>query len=109
MESSGLEEIVGSYEAGARIENASTIPAAWYVDARVAELERRSVFGRTWQVVGRADQLRAAGDFISAELAGEPIVAVRGADKILMNDFQHAGTHIPRQTGERRETENRCR
>ena len=62
------------------LENASTIPAPWYFDARIAELERKSVFSSTWQVVGRADQVRERGQFLTAELAGEPLVVVRGDD-----------------------------
>jgi choline monooxygenase len=66
------------------LEQASTIPAAWYVDSRVWDLERRTVFGRTWQVVGRVDALINPGDFITCELpGGEPIVIVRGPDHAL--------------------------
>ena len=35
-----VEQIVASYDAGAPLTEASTIPAPWYVDARIAELER---------------------------------------------------------------------
>jgi len=38
------------------------------------------VFSKTWQVVGRADQVANPGQFVTATLAGEPIVAVRGSD-----------------------------
>lgn len=83
MREQSLEEVVGSYNHAAPLEEAHTIPAAWYVDPRIAELERRTVFNQTWQVIGRADQLQAAGDYITATVAGEPIVAVRGEDGVL--------------------------
>ncbi len=74
-----LDEILSRYDAEAALERAATIPAAWYTDARVLELERRSVF-RGWQCVGRADQVSDVGQFFTVELAGEPLVVVRGAD-----------------------------
>ena len=67
----------------ASLAEASTIPAPWYVDPRIAELERLNVFSKTWQLVARTDQLQKPGEFISARLAGEPIVVVRGSDGTL--------------------------
>jgi len=78
-----LQDIVASYNDQNPLEHAFTIPASWYVDERIAELERQSVFSRSWQVVARADQVRQPGQFVAAQLAGEPLVAVRGADNQL--------------------------
>ncbi len=75
-----VEEILASYNDKAPLSEASTIPAPWYVDTRIAELENLTVFSKTWQVIGRADQVQKPGQFITATLAGEPIVAVRGTD-----------------------------
>ncbi len=55
----------------------------WYVDARIAELERQTVFSKTWQVMGRVDQVEKPGQFVTATVAGEPLVAVRGTDGVL--------------------------
>jgi len=38
---------------------------------------------RTWQIVGRADQVGKPGDYLTANVAGEPIVVVRGQDNQL--------------------------
>jgi choline monooxygenase len=78
-----LHDIVTSYNDQDPLERAHTIPATWYVDEGVAELERQAVFGRTWQVVARVDQLKKPGQFVTAEVAGEPLVVVRGADNQL--------------------------
>ena len=78
-----IEEIVASYNANASLAEASTIPASWYVDERIAELERQTVFSRTWQVLGRVDQVEKPGQFVTAAVAGEPLVAVRGSDGVL--------------------------
>ncbi len=77
---SALQKLVATYNDHEPLEHASTIPASWYIDERVATLERESVFGGTWQVVARVDQLRQPGAFVTTELAGEPLVLVRGAD-----------------------------
>lgn len=78
-----LRELIAGYDQSAPLARASTIPASWYVDSRIAELEARSVFGRTWQLIGRADQVGNAGQFVTASIAGEPVAAVRGSDGIL--------------------------
>ena len=75
-----LNDILDSYDAAAPLAQAYTIPAAWYTDPRVAHLELQSVFSRNWQAVGRLAQLEKPGDYITASVANEPIVVVRGRD-----------------------------
>ncbi|MEJ7810114.1 MAG: SRPBCC family protein [Gemmatimonadaceae bacterium] len=59
------------------IARAATIPARLYVDPVYLELERERIFARTWQLVGRAEQVRETGEFFTAEVAGEAIVVLR--------------------------------
>jgi len=80
---SSIEQILSSYNDHAPLAQASTIPATWYVDPRIAELERLSVFSKTWQLVARTDQLQAPGEFVTSTVAGEPVVVVRGNDGVL--------------------------
>ena len=68
-----------AYDFEERIEWAETLPASLYTDARVLEEERRSVFGRTWQLAGRAEQVAEPGRFFTADVGGEPVVVVRAA------------------------------
>ncbi len=75
-----LREILHSYNDQAPLDQSYTIPATWYIDERIAQLERQHVFGGTWQVVARVDQLQRAGQFVTTQLAGEPLVVVRSAD-----------------------------
>jgi choline monooxygenase len=75
-----LKDILDSYDAAAPLAQAYTIPAAWYTDPRVAHLELQSVFSRNWQAVGRLAQLEKPGDYLTASVANEPIVVVRGRD-----------------------------
>ena len=98
-----VAEILAAYDDQAPLERASTIPASWYVNDEVAELERQNVFGRTWQAVARADQVAAPGAFVSAELAGEPIVVVRGGDHQLRAFYNvcrhHAAAVVAEEQG----------
>jgi choline monooxygenase len=80
MMTKGIAEILALYNERAPLAEASTIPSAWYVDAGVADLESENVFSKTWQVIGRTDQIQKPGDFLTFTVAGEPIVAVRGTD-----------------------------
>ena len=82
-ETDSLNDILAAYDDGAPLNEAWTIPASWYTDARIAELERQNVFGRAWQAVARSDQLQKPGQYVSAEVAGEPLIVVRGADEQL--------------------------
>ena len=79
MEAS-LKDILDSYNAAAPLAEAYTIPAAWYTDRRVADLELQNVFARNWQAVGRLSQLEKQGQYVTATVANEPIVVVRGRD-----------------------------
>ena len=78
-----LDELLARFDADAPLEDAWTIPGSWYTDARVAERERRTVWSRTWQLIARVDQLAGVGQYVTAEVGGEPVVAVRGADGVL--------------------------
>ncbi len=78
-----LEQILASYNDQAPLSEASTIPGPWYVDPRIADLESQTVFSNNWHVVGRAVQVERPGQFVTATVAGEPIVAVRGSDGLL--------------------------
>ena len=78
-----VDRILAIYNDKAPLSEASTIPAPWYVDPRIAELETQTVFSKAWQMIGRIDQVEKAGQFVSAFVAGEPVVAVRGNDGVL--------------------------
>ena len=52
-----LDDVLALYDEEAPLEYAYTIPAAWYLDERIARLERDQVFGGNWIAVGRADQV----------------------------------------------------
>lgn len=74
---------LSDYEPTADLARAATIPARWYVDPALLALERRKVFGATWQPIARAADLREPGSFFAADVVGDPVVLVRGKDGVL--------------------------
>jgi len=88
-----LREILASYNDSAPLSEAFTIPAPWYTDQRIVDLELQNVFARTWHAVGRLDQVEKPGQYLTATVAGEPIVAVRGSDDQLRAFFNVCRHH----------------
>lgn len=78
-----LASILALYDETAPLAEAHTIPAPWYFEQTIEKLEQRHVFGGNWQAVGRVDQIAQSGDYFTTELAGEPLLVVRGADSEL--------------------------
>jgi phenylpropionate dioxygenase-like ring-hydroxylating dioxygenase large terminal subunit len=99
-----LREILHSYNDQSPLQESSTIPSSWYVDERVAQLERQNVFGGTWQAVARQDQLQRPGQFVTTQLAGEPLVVVRSGDGQLRAFYNvcrhHAAAVVTDETGD---------
>ena len=52
-----LTEIIDSYDSSAPLAEASTIPASWYTDERIFDLEKQTIFSQSWQFAARIDQL----------------------------------------------------
>jgi choline monooxygenase len=92
MEAS-LKQIIDSYNPDASLAEASTIPASWYLDPRIMDLERRTVFARSWQLAGRVEQVREPGRFITWNVGGEPLLVVRGDDEVLRGFFNVCRHH----------------
>jgi choline monooxygenase len=87
-----LKDIIDSYDPNRPLAEASTIPASWYTDKRIFELEKQNVFG-SWQVAARLDQLENSGDYATTEIGDEPIVIVRGSDGVLRAFFNVCRHH----------------
>lgn len=104
-----LAQIIATYNPNAPLQEASTIPAPWYTDKRIYELELQSVFARSWQFAGRVDQLQAPGEYVTTEIAREPIVVVRGSDKELRGFFNVCRHHAAAVMTEPAGTANQLR
>ena len=88
-----LAEIINGYDPDRPLNEASSIPAEWYLNPDVAELERKTVFSHSWQAVARLEQLRDGGSYVTFEIAGEPGLLVRGADGVLRAFFNVCRHH----------------
>lgn len=88
-----LKQIIDSYDSNASLDRAFTIPATWYTSEELYQLELKSVFAHSWQMVARLDQVSEPGQYVTADIAGEPIVVVRGNDKILRGFFNVCRHH----------------
>ena len=98
-----LRDILNLYNPVNPLEKAWTIPAPWYFDERVAQLERDSVFAANWQVVGHLDQVKDPGQFFTADVNKEPLVVVRSDDGRLRAFYNvcrhHAAAVVPESHG----------
>ena len=65
------------------LQTAHALPAPLYTQAQWLAREQHAVFARSWQLVAHAAQLAASGDHVVTEVAGVPLVLVRGEDGVL--------------------------
>ncbi len=63
------------------------------MDPRIADLEAQTVFSKTWQMVGRVELVEKPGQFVTASIASEPIVVVRGNDGVLRGFYNVCRHH----------------
>ncbi|MCI0455398.1 MAG: Rieske 2Fe-2S domain-containing protein [Gemmataceae bacterium] len=78
-----LREKLDLFDPDLPLERARTIPSLWYFDPEIHAAECRVVFGGTWQMAARRDQLIEPGSFVTTEIAGEPILVLRDEERIL--------------------------
>ena len=60
-----------------------TLPAWVYRNPEFYELERESIFKRSWLMVGHVSQVPNAGDYMTLDAIGERAVVIRGKDRAL--------------------------
>jgi len=68
-----------------------------YTDAEVFQLEMERLWSRTWIYVGHASQIPHPGDFLTLDVAGQPVIVVRHSDdsvRVLLNRCAHKGTKV---------------
>ena len=104
-----LDSIINSYNPNAPLKEAFTIPSDWYTDNRIYELELQNVIASSWQCVGRTDQVEEPGQYLTSEVAGEPVVVVRGAHGILRGFFNVCRHHAAAVMTEPHGTANQLR
>ncbi len=98
-----IRDVLDLYNPANPLDRAYTIPAPWYFDKRIEQLEGDGVFASNWQVVGRRDQVKDPGQFFTIDVNGEPLVVVRSDDGNLRAFYNvcrhHAAAVVPEASG----------
>jgi phenylpropionate dioxygenase-like ring-hydroxylating dioxygenase large terminal subunit len=61
-------------------ERALAMPKSVYTSDEFLAQEREHIFAREWLCAGRADALPEPGDYLTMEIAGEPVIVLRDGD-----------------------------
>ena len=64
----------------APFDRAHAMPPSVYTSPQFLEREIKDVFAKEWVCVGRADALPKPGDYVTYEVAGQPVFVIRGSD-----------------------------
>ena len=68
-----------------------------YVDADAHQRERERIFWRSWQLLGSAAPVAAAGHYVAADIAGAKVFAIRADDgglRAFRNVCSHRGAQL---------------
>jgi choline monooxygenase len=71
----GLSQVANS-----TLDEAFTVPPAIYSDDEIAALELERIFKADWLCPGLASDIPKAGDYITYNVAGQPVFIIRGKD-----------------------------
>ncbi len=84
------------------LELGRALPPEAYRSEALLEHELDAIFRREWISVGREDEVAERGDFVATEIAGEPVLLVRGDDgrvRALANSCRHRFAQVARGCG----------
>jgi len=93
---------IRGFDPGLPVAEARTPPSVWYTEADFLEKEKTAVFLRTWQAVGRTDQVQRKGDFFTGTLLGEPYLVLceePGRLRAFSNVCRHHAAPVARGEG----------
>ena len=60
-----------------------TLPARYYTDSHLFEIEKEAIFAKAWQFAGHVSQLPEAGDFITLDAIDEQLLFIRDDDGVI--------------------------
>ncbi len=81
LHDTALEELRASV--AVPFNRAHAMPKSVYTSPDFGQLEQERIFARAWLCAGRAEALKAPGDYMTMEISGEPVIILRGADGAL--------------------------
>ncbi|WP_431273706.1 aromatic ring-hydroxylating dioxygenase subunit alpha [Variovorax ureilyticus] len=68
-----------------------------YISQELFELEQEHFFANTWNYAGHESQIPKAGDYITNDIAGRPLIIARHSDgsvRVMMNRCAHKGSRL---------------
>ncbi|MDE0154765.1 MAG: Rieske 2Fe-2S domain-containing protein, partial [Gammaproteobacteria bacterium] len=72
-----------------------------YIDPEIFRLEIKRIFARSWNYLCHESQLSDPGDYLTTEIAGNPVIVIRHEDstiKVLHNRCAHRAARVLENT-----------
>ncbi len=79
-----------------------TLPARFYTDDSVFQLEKEAIFYKSWWYAGHVSQLQKTGDYLTTEIHEQEVFVVRDRDgglRAFYNVCQHRGHQLVSGSG----------
>ena len=79
-----------------------TLPARYFTDPEIFEIERQQIFFRNWQFVGHVSDVPEVGDYFTTEICNQSIIVIRSKDgkvRAFFNVCRHRGHELLREKG----------
>jgi carnitine monooxygenase subunit len=73
------------------------LPAAFFYDAHVFELEKAKIFFKSWHLVAHVNELREPGSYVTHDIFEQSVIVVAGRDgeiRAFHNVCQHRGNRL---------------
>jgi carnitine monooxygenase subunit len=86
-------------------ERSLSLPPSFYHEQRFFDLERDEIFYKSWQFLCHGEKLRERGSYVSGNILGRSVFAVRGQDEVVRafyNVCRHRGHELVRLDGKSR-------
>lgn len=90
-----FNQIGGRY--GAQAIRSHSIDTRCYLDPKFLKIEREQVFHRSWQFLCHEEKLREPGNYVTLDVEGQPVVALRnqsGELRAFYNVCKHRGHEL---------------
>ncbi len=97
MKTSKIHRLDGDAPFSNNPEQSYTLPARFYHDSDIAEMEKSAIFHQSWWYVGHVSQVAKAGDYLATQVQDQGIIIVRDKEQNLQafyNVCQHRGHEL---------------
>ena len=97
-----MKDILTPEGHGAEANAARTLPGWCYTSEDQFLAEKTGVLESGWHCLGRSDEIPDTGDFLTAQVMDEPLIAVRGKDgaiRVLSNICRHRAMPLVQGSG----------